>query len=88
MKNNKSMRELMNMMSDEKILNEGKNSFDDSIEATEFLEKIEYQLASKKLASYLRETDSSLGTKTIAKLREVNKAMDKLMEEFYMGDMM
>jgi len=68
------------------ILEEGKE-FSDSVEATEFIEELEYKLASKQLASYLRETDSNFGSKTIARLRDVNKAMDKFIEEFYQAGM-
>lgn len=58
----------------------------DSEEATDAVESISDSLNDKNLLDYMKVTDKNYSTKTVAALKEAQKAFNALKEEFYSAE--
>jgi hypothetical protein len=58
-----------------------KQSFDDSIEATYFMFKLNEMLADPRLKNWIQATDLNYGTSLTGELNEVIESFDRIVEE-------
>ena len=64
-------------------LREGKlpKAFEDSSDATAFMEQLGSMITAPVLINWAKETDNNFDTKTLVKLKSLNKAYDEFMSE-------
>jgi hypothetical protein len=80
----KSFKDLLEESTD--LVKMSKKEFDDSGDATDFMESIQSLLDSKALKAWSKVTDTNYGTKTKASLKNAQVAYGKFLDEMYSAE--